>query len=139
VVGRSGRRNCCWSSAAQSFLIPSPAGLMVSQFWESCNSSSLNQSSPFLSLHIEYLIRCGPYRRDRIQQFCCVFVAAGTCLRTRCPVTAVPIEYLIRRGPYRKDRIQQFCCVFVAAGTCLRTRCPVTAVPSVSTIPAFRC
>jgi hypothetical protein len=48
--GRIGRVNCCWSSPAQSFLVPSPAGLMKI-FYTLDSEGHASPPNLLLSLH----------------------------------------------------------------------------------------
>jgi hypothetical protein len=99
------------------------------------------------------LIRHGPHRKRRFQQF---FMAAGTCLPSRClatigEYTVRPTDFpLIRHGPYRTRCLQQyfyFCLYSVSAvplpsnykGIHIQTHRPMGGIYEVRRWDGLRC
>jgi hypothetical protein len=80
VMGRTNqvdRAYCCWPSPAQSFLVPSPAGLMTTFYSLTTLGVLKRKADRLLSFH--YILSIW-YDTDPIE---------NTCLPSRCPLRAV--------------------------------------------------
>jgi hypothetical protein len=85
--------NCCWPSPSQSFLVPSPAGLMTIFYClRPLGVVQHGRTNRLLSFHYILSIlddtdRTGNTASNSSPTVACALVAAGTCLPSRCLAT----------------------------------------------------
>jgi hypothetical protein len=76
----SSQENFCWSSSAQSFLIPSSTELTTIFY----SLAALGPSELRITNHVPPYVRHGPHRKYHFQQFfyCCVCIRCRTNMFT---------------------------------------------------------